>query len=70
VDFHELGNSHKICAEIAGFKRGEVTGHISRFGFRIFFRTVKKGEEFKSEESKNNRFEVSFMIAGSCPPLA
>jgi hypothetical protein len=67
VDFHELGNSHKICAETAGFKTGEVTGHISRFGFRIFFCTVKKGEEFKSE---NNRFEVSFMIAGNCPPLA
>lgn len=63
--------ANKICAETAGFKTGEVTGHISRFGFRIFFHTVKKGEEFKCEESKNNRFEVvNFMIAANCPPLA
>jgi DNA relaxase NicK len=69
VGFHELGNSHKIWAETARFKTGEITGYISRLGFRIFFHIVKKGEEFKSKESKNNRFEVNFMF-GNCPPLA
>jgi hypothetical protein len=35
-----------------------------------FIQSRRVNEEFKSEESKNNRFEVSFMIAGNCPPLA
>jgi hypothetical protein len=70
VGFHELGNSHKIWAETARFKTGEITGYISRLGFRIFFHIIKKGEEFKYEESKNNRFEVCFMIASNYPPLA
>jgi hypothetical protein len=51
-----LATATKSVQKLQGLKTGEITGDISGFGFRIFFHTVKKGEEFKSEETKNNRF--------------